>query len=595
MNLVQILKTEKEVKRSKLLETGITDYEIKKLISYQFLTKCGRGTYKINKTIVNETLLNEKLENNKIITHQELLETGLNDQEIENLIKDHRINLIADGTYNTKPYDTKDEKLSINEISKALSNNDIDKIIELIDLVPNEEFIKLSKEILKWLVKTRDITSDIQIENDMQEKTANIDATNTNIDIDIETNDDINTNTSSHTITQSTVHESSVDIDNNKKKSTKKNITAKTAWNLCNYYIDIEDSVLAEESLNDYIELCKKEDIYINYERVLGTRIKISNIGVTKEALEKEKDISYEIKKRLLEPHTQDNIDKLEYLTDELYKISEGRGFFASYYKGIILTIKKEYHQAIKELKKIVDRDPNNYLGWKALSAPYIELKNYSEHYYAAKQFYCLTGGKNIEASTTLAISCFKNNKDEELKKIVDEVFENNSNNFLAKEKFIKILLNCINKDKAFFYYVYENTEFTLKRKQKYKRIIDILSYIEEKYNTLLVSRSLPLVSFRQEIESNNCQNNQVCSLLYDLDDDKLIPTKTLHYVKNLEIPSEENYLLCLATARFLFENKMPKQAEKYLKFVEKSKDKTATVKKELKQVINNKRLYLNK
>ena len=183
----------------------------------------------------------------------------------------------------------------------------------------------------------------------------------------------------------------------------------------------------------------------------------------------------------------------------------------------------------------------------------------------------------------------FKDGNYEALTNLLNSVFENKK---LQRIKVFEIMSSYIEKQLNCFY---DNFGYTEKTKKEYEKIKEILNGIEEKINILSIEKTLSLSSMETKFSIIEERYSDAYQALYDSEQEKIVPSRLLNHVKNLEIVAEEDYLLCLSAATILFEHNMPSCAEKYLKFVSTSKNKTDTVKEALYQTVKNKKLYLNR
>lgn len=368
------------------------------------------------------------------------------------------------------------------------------------------------------------------------------------------------------------------------QENTKSNL----AWKLYEYYFKEKNQDLALEALNTYIKLCKEENTEIDYNKVFISKVKISNLSVSYQHVEKEKELSNSIKNLLAAPTTANTITELELLVEEFCQLNQGRNFYSDFYRGKLYAKKAQFTKAIEEFRKIVDQDPDNYIAWIKLSEMYHIINKRNEWHHAICQIYRLTAKTNPFANIEMAKIYVKEGNYKALKTQIDSIYENPNLKrieiFQHISNYIHTRLNKINK-------FYDRFGYSGKARNEQEQIKEILSSIEEKMNTLLLLTSN--LETKYSVEEKRYQD--AYQELYDSEQDMIVPSKLLNRVKNLEIVVEEDYLLCLSAATVLFEHNMPNYAEKYLKFVATSKNKTKAVKESLNQTINNKKLYLNR
>lgn len=359
------------------------------------------------------------------------------------------------------------------------------------------------------------------------------------------------------------------------------------AWSLYEYYFKEKNPNLALEAINTYVQLCKKENRNIDYAKVFVSKIKVSNLNVPFKQVKREKMLTASIKELLFSPSSSDNIAKLEPLVEEFCKLNQGRNFYADYYQGELYFKKKQYNKAANKFTEIVDKDPDNYIVWSRLITVYKILNRRNELNQAIRQLHRLNEKKSPFLSIEMAKINFKEGNYAALKTQMNSVYED------TDPRKIQVFENVRNYIKNQLNNLYDDFGYTNKTKKEYEQIKEILDDIEEKMNILLIEKSLSNVETNFNTEENT--NSDAYQALYDAKQDMMVPTKLLNHIKNLEIVAEEDYLLCLSAAKVLFEHNMPNYAEKYLKFVATSKNKTDAVKKALDQTVKNKKLYLNR
>lgn len=594
MELLKILQTKQQTTRKELLETGINDYEIKKLISMNVLTKQNRANYQINSNIVKELLVQELLEKTEKVTRKQLLDLGLSDYEIRKMIKNKTLFPIARGMFSTKQENETLESFNptiIEQLQQLFSNKDITEIIKIIDESSDNDFILLSKEILKLLIKTvypyQDKTNE-QIEDIKELPIDNSKVVELKIETVVPTNIEEDTKNKKTTKIEIEVESTIKLIEENKTSNNSEDTSLQDLWDL---YItnSRQNPIVAKEYLERYKNLCKKENIPFNYYELITNENRIIRLSMTEDELNKLKELSNEVKKLLAEPVSEHNKVMLQKQIKDYCKIHKNRNFYGKYYQACYEKKYKNYNKAEKIVNDILKENSENVLVLKMLCEIYFG-QGKTRLCEEKSEKYLTLDSTNIPICTNLVRCYIENKKAHKINNLTERIMKNeNADITRYLEEVIKILKNKIEKLKSKTYTMPHLTKII------FKQIKDLQEILEK----------------HQEDLSKICCNNQATtdSIFdeYDLEEyideiyeclcnssDNINISNIKPYIENLNISLDERMLLYISAAKLLFVNKFPRQAQNYLNIVEQTKGKSKFVTKQCQRCQRNKSLYLN-
>lgn len=484
MEVLKLIKDKYQLTRKELLGIGLNDYRIKKLVTDKILIKDRRANYQVNNEVVKKYLLESLLENTNEVTITQLVEIGLSNYEIQELLKNNGLFGIDDYIF-----------------------------------VPVEP---LNEELIK-----------------------------------------------------------------HKEKE-----TLESLWENYESYKKTQP-LLAKEYLEKYKQLCKEHKVEFNYYELIKIDTIIANSTIDDNQLQQETKIANEIRSLLLEKPNPANLNRLKKLVTSYTDIHKDRTFYSKYYEGCYKLLNNHPKDAISIFKTILKENPENIIVLKKLCEAYFKNKNIYACCTTINQYNKYMNDNDYDI-LLLQVRCYLRKK--EYHKITPFSYSI-SQRTRSNQACLKYLNGVIKAINAAIADHQRNLCYEIYSCKSIANNIRILTRILEEHNemigNILCDNPKIVNSIIEEYSSRNFEEEMRNQLVSE--DGNIDPSMPMKYIENLNISLDEKMLMYLATARILFEKKLPTHAEQYMKLVEREKEKSNFVKKQYNLCQKNKLLYLNK
>lgn len=572
---------------------GINDYEIKKLVSMNVLVKQERAAYQINEKVVKKLLLQELLENKEEVTRKQLLDFGLSDYEIRKMLKNGTLFQLSRGVFTTRRENIKPEiniiLTPIEKLQKAFTEKNVTEILKTIDEVSNEDYLPLSKEVLKLLITTvfsneKDITTEretVTEELPVEEKKEIIKEVIEDVDLPSPSKEEIK---------EPVKIVSNVEpIKIMPKLPQTETMSLEKLWNL--YSINAKSKpILAKGYLERYKELCKQQNVAFDYYELITNGNRIANLALSTEEKEEATKLTKEIHSLLSQPANEKNRERLQQSIDRYREIDQDRIFYGKYYQGCYERKYKNYSKAERIFEEILKENPENVLVLREICKLYCFQRKFKKCEEKANQYLNLDVN-DISIYLNLIRCYLANKKVYKIDNLTNRIMYNDK---IDITRYLKTVIGLLNKKieglKEKSYRVPNLTNLLFAEIKELQRSLeehqDILNQVlcNKQKTTDSILDEYDLECYIDEVYDCVCNN-----------DGNINISNIKPYVENLNISLDERMLLYIAAAKLLFENKFPKQGQEYLNIVEHTEGKSSFVIEQHQRCQRNKSLYLNK
>ncbi len=478
---------------------------------------------------------------------------------------------------NEQSKNSKNQSLEITEeIMQAIEQGKLETVINILEETEGEEFIKLSKNLWKWVLT--------QILSKNEEKKKSNEFFKTFIEQEKTENREKEKPAVETTQTIEINQKSTPEPQDSKEKKSIDEI-----WNL---YQENRKSnpIIAKEFLLKFIEQCKKEGIpFYNYMAITNINEKIANLGIPLEQIEKEKELVKQIKDIIRMKASPEKFDTLKILVDEFSKLYQDRGVLGPLYKGAYQSAINNHEKAIEYYNQVLKEEPWNQFALKSYSFSLIAQHNFSKAIRVLKktlEYYPM----DLTSKVRLAKTCIWTDKISQLRKL------NDASKFLTNKDFYDYLTIVITNLEEKIDLEIHNLNSKSRKDSLYKKLEllkeELTSHQElqaQLSNYSSVTREMledysPMIPYEAEVYEN----------ILNEKDGSIQPEQLNHYIQNIEIREDEKMLLYIAAAKICFIHQFPKYGEQYLTLVSKEHSKPSFVREQYNQCRKNKKLYLN-
>ncbi len=565
------------------------------------------------------------LDSKKEITKHELnVVFGISDYHIRKLLDDGKLILVKRGVYQSNVVKVEMESTALpqnltvtEEMMKAIDENNLPEVLNLLEETEKNEFIELSRNLWKWVMtqilgnesikaetpkqeqieqcpKESEVFDDISIlEEETQKQESSVVSIETEeLQVELSSEESEEENFSSTTTTESSDDVLELELDHMDYIPTGLPLEELYRLYLKNRY---NDPSLAKEFLLEYKDQCEERNIPFDYLQLKKINRLVEDFNISSDQLAKERELKLRIKHFLKRELNLNELKDLEEALNQFDDLYQDRGVQSILYGGDYQAKIGNYSEALKIYNSLLQKEPWNTTIYHKISSVFLKMGSVEKlihtletslHYVPYDDYW----------RAQLAFAYIEKEKFSKMRELVaSDRFKNFSQYGLCIRAIIKRLSTQIYQYEK---YLSSNISFTYSKKIKNKMDVIILEleYYQELYSQLKDYSDLD-----EEMMTGNYflkeYEDEVYNVTIDSETLNICPRRLEEYVENFQtsIPMDEELLLYIAAAKIMFTHKWSKHGEHYLKLVRQVHSSNPAIQREYQQLIKNKKLYLNK